>query len=489
MKITRNTFRKRTVINLNDTTKTKRLGDISDVVTMSNTDKFVIIVNGQEWLISKANLQKVFTGLSSDDYAKINKIVIDGNGVKFLNDKGEYADITTLFNQDQFVKNASGLIELSGYHTHSNQENILEKFTVDDSGALLFNGELISSYTLPIASTDNLGGVKVDGTTITIDENGVIHGANTYILPTASNTVLGGVKVDNDTIKINEGVISADVIGNWSAGTSYPVGYFVVYGEGMWECMVAHTSESTFNESKWMPVAFRAIKIYNWSTNTDYYLYQLVVYNNMLYRAIEKHTSGGSFDESKWELISGGTTGTTINDWSAQTDYVVGNLVINETTLYKCNTNHTSAETFDETESANWTVLSGEKGDKGYSPAASVAQTDTGCTITVTDALGTTTANLINGTDGVSPVAYVTPTENGCVVTVTDDSGTTTANLSNGVTPHIDETTKHWFIGDVDTGVSADGTVSQAEFDELKALISSVNTSLENTLNGGEANG
>ena len=469
--------------------ETKRLGDIDEVATMSNDDKFIIIVNGREWLISKSNLQKVFTGLSSDDYTKINKIVIDGNGVKFLNDKGEYADITTLFNQDQFVKNASGLIELSEYHTHSNQENILDKFTIDESGALCFNGEVINSYSLPTASTDTLGGVKVDGTTITVDEDGTIHGANTYELPTASDTVLGGVKVDSDTIKINDGVISADVIGNWSAGTSYPVGYFVVYGEGMWECMVAHTSESTFNESKWMPVAFRAIKIYNWSTNTDYYLYQLVVYNNMIYRAIEKHTSGDSFDESKWELISGGTTGTTINNWSASTDYAIGDLVINEIILYQCKSEHTSGETFDETESANWTALSGEKGDKGYSPVASVEQTDTGCMITIIDASGTTTANLTNGTDGVSPVAYVTPTENGCVVTVTDDSGTTTANLSNGVTPHIDETTKHWFIGDVDTGVSADGTVSQTEFDELKALISSVNTSLENTLNGGEANG
>ena len=425
---------------MSDTVKTKRLGDISVITTMNNDDKFLIIVQGQEWLISKANLQKVFTGLSSDDYNKLNKIVINGNGVKFLNDKGEYADITTLFNQDQFEKNTSGLIELSGYHTHSNQENILDKFTVDDSGALLFNGELINSYTLPIASTDTLGGVKVDGSTITIDENGVIHGANTYELPTASDTVLGGIKIDNDTIKINEGVISADVIGNWSAGTSYPIGYFVVYDNKLYQCIVANS------DTEWT--------------------------------------------ESNWNLIGNSkVSGTTINNWTATTDYVIGDLVINETKLYQCNTEHTSGETFDETESANWIVLSGEKGDKGYSPIASVEQTDTGCTVTVTDASGTTTANLINGTDGISPVANVTPTENGCVVTVTDSSGTSTANLSNGITPHIDETTKHWFVGDVDTGVSADGTVSQAEFDELKALISSVNTSLENTLNGGEANG
>ena len=415
---------------------TKRLGDISDVVTMSNDDKFLIIVSGQEWLISKSNLQKVFTGLSSDDYAKINKIVINGNGVKFLNDKGEYADITTLFNQDQFVKNASGLIELSGYHTHSNQENILDKFTIDESGALLFNGEAISSYTLPIASKDNLGGVKVDGSTITIDESGVIHGANTYELPTASDTVLGGVKVDGDTIKINDGVISADVIGNWSAGTSYPVGYFVVYGEGMWECMVAHTSQSAFEESKWMPVAFRAIKVYNWGANTDYYLYQLVVYNNMLYRAIEKHTSGGSFDESKWELISGGTTGTTINDWSAQTDYVVGDLVINDTTLYQCNTNHTSGETFDETESANWTALSGAKGEKGYdgfSPTVTATTVSNGVDLTIVDKNGTQNVGIRNGADGNDgKSAYELAVDNG--YTGTEEEWLASLKGTNGVT-------------------------------------------------------
>ena len=341
---------------MSDTVKTKRLGDISVITTMNNDDKFLIIVQGQEWLISKTNLQKVFTGLSSDDYAKINKIVIDGNGVKFLNDKGEYADITTLFNQDQFVKNASGFIELSGYHTHSNQENILDKFTVDENGALYFNGEVISSYTLPIASKDNLGGIKVDGTTITIDENGTIHGANTYILPTASDTILGGVKVDNDTIKVNEGVISADVIGNWSAGTSYPVGYFVVYDNKLYECT---------------------------SANSD-----------------------ASWNEEHWQSIGSSSSGTTINNWSALTDYVVGDLVINGTTLYQCNTEHISGDSFNEAESANWIALSGEKGVKGndgFSPTVSVEQIGTGYTITITDVNGTTTANLTNGADGITP--------------------------------------------------------------------------------------
>ena len=344
--------------------ETKRLGDIDEVVTMDNADRFVIIVNGQEWLISKANLQKVFTGLSSNDYAKINKIVIDGNGIKFLNDKGEYVDITTLFNQDQFVKNASGLIELSGYHTHSNQENILDKFTVDESGALCFNGEVISSYTLPTASTDTLGGVKVDGTTITVDEDGTIHGANTYELPIASNTILGGVKVDNDTIKVNEGVISADVIGNWSAGTSYPVGYFVVYDNKLYECTSAN-SDTSWNGEHWQP-------------------------------------------------IGSSSSGITINDWSASTDYVVGDLIINDTTLYQCNTNHTSGETFDETESANWTVLSGEKGDDGFSPTVTATIVSNGVDLTIVDKNGTQNVGIRNGTDGTDgKSAYRLAVDNG----------------------------------------------------------------------------
>jgi hypothetical protein len=65
-----------------------------------------------------------------------------------------------------------------------------------------------AQYTLPTASTSILGGVKVDGTSITIDGNGVIHGANTYVLPQATTSQLGGVRVDGTTITVNNGVIS-----------------------------------------------------------------------------------------------------------------------------------------------------------------------------------------------------------------------------------------------------------------------------------------
>lgn len=306
---------------------TTRLGDIEEVATMNNADKFIIIINGQEWLISKTNLQKVFTGLSSEDYAKLNKIVINGNGTKFLGDNGEYIDVITLFNQEQFEKDASGLININGYHTHENQTDILNKFTIDESETLRFNGEAISSYSLPIAS----------------------------------DTVLGGVKIDNDTIKTNDGVISADVIGNWSAGTNYPVGYFVVYNSKLYECISANS------DTEW--------------------------------------------NEEHWDLIGGNTIGTTINNWTASTDYTVNDLVINGTTLYQCKVEHTSGESFDETEAANWSALSGEKGDKGengndgndgFSPTVTATVVSNGVDITIVDKNGNQQVGIRNGTDGVN---------------------------------------------------------------------------------------
>ena len=314
-------------------------------------------------------------------------------------------------NSNEFTISGETL-KINGYHTHNNVE-ILNNFALNENGALVYDGNIIGGYTLPIATEETLGGIKPDGTTITIDEDGTIHGANTYELPVASDTVLGGVKIDNDTIKSNNGVISADVIGNWSAGTSYPVGYFVVYDNKLYECT---------------------------SANSD-----------------------TSWNGEHWQLIGDSSSGTTINNWSASTDYVIGDLVINETTLYQCNTEHTSDETFDETESANWTALSGAKGEKGYdgfSPIAKVVATETGATITITDGTETTTVDIVNG--------------------------------ENGITPHIDETTKHWMVGETDTGVLAEGingisptaTVEQTETGATITIVSGEQTTTAELTNG-----
>jgi len=67
------------------------------------------------------------------------------------------------------------------------------------------------AYTLPTASSSVLGGIKI-GQNLTIDAQGVLSAVQgNYTLPTASTTVLGGVKVDGTSITIDgNGVITAN---------------------------------------------------------------------------------------------------------------------------------------------------------------------------------------------------------------------------------------------------------------------------------------
>src|SRR5574344_1572448 len=186
-----------------------------------------------------------------------------------------------------------------------------------ESGSQYYPADIGGTYTLPTASTTELGGVKIDGTTITIDANGVVsatvgantwstitgkpftsfgtsisvvdgvadvaddghnhiisnvdglqdaldgtvatvegkglstedyttaektklgtvaENANNYTLPTASTSTLGGVKVDGTTITINNGVISSSGGGGGGGGSDelwYPT-YDAVTGDLSW---------------------------------------------------------------------------------------------------------------------------------------------------------------------------------------------------------------------------------------------------------------
>ena len=83
----------------------------------------------------------------------------------------------------------------------------------------------------------------------------------------------------------------------------------------------------------------------------------------------------------------------------------------------------------------------GTNGSDGFSPVATVTQTSTGATVSITDKSGTTTANIVNGTngtngtngaDGFSPTASVAKTGATATITITDKTGTTTASISDG---------------------------------------------------------
>ena len=77
-------------------------------------------------------------------------------------------------------------------------------------------------YTLPVASSSVLGGVKV-GNNLSIDANGVLSATDTdtiYTLPNASSSTLGGIKVGNNLSIDANGVLSATLVkSDWNAST------------------------------------------------------------------------------------------------------------------------------------------------------------------------------------------------------------------------------------------------------------------------------
>lgn len=72
-------------------------------------------------------------------------------------------------------------------------------------------------YSLPIASTTTLGGVKI-GSGLTVAEDGTISAAAAYTLPTASSTVKGGIKVGSGLTMSSETLNHSNSI---TAKTSY----------------------------------------------------------------------------------------------------------------------------------------------------------------------------------------------------------------------------------------------------------------------------
>jgi hypothetical protein len=75
---------------------------------------------------------------------------------------------------------------------------------VDNSSITISNGGVISAATVGKANSSNLGTVRPDNTTININSSGVIT-ASAYA---ATSTILGHVRPDNVTIGINAGVLN-----------------------------------------------------------------------------------------------------------------------------------------------------------------------------------------------------------------------------------------------------------------------------------------
>ena len=112
-----------------------------------------------------------------------------------------------------------------------------------------------------------------------------------------------------------------------------------------------------------------------------------------------------------------------------------------DTYLSNCN------KTLKISEKVNYTLaewgdkLDNSQGVDGISPTVSIAETDNGHTVSITDVNGTKSfdvtngqngTNGTNGTNGVSPTVTVTKEGKVATITCTDVNGTTTATISDG---------------------------------------------------------
>ena len=157
-----------------------------------------LINNGSDWysITSKPfedmDLAYFSTKISDEGF---NVLTLNENTKNLLNNITSISSLTSGLSTRVITLESSS-------HTHSNKE-VIDLFAITEEDKLMWNGAEVG-YKLTPATQELLGGVKPDGTTITIDEDGTLHGANTYELPAATADSLGGVKVDGDSIGINE---------------------------------------------------------------------------------------------------------------------------------------------------------------------------------------------------------------------------------------------------------------------------------------------
>ena len=171
-----------------------------------------------------------------DALVDINNIVPEGGavgqvlkktaeGVEWANDEtGESVTIDSSLSdsstnpvQNKVIKGAlDNKADSTHNHTVSQVTDIAEVAKTGSYNDLTDKPAIPSEYELPIASSSQLGGIKIgNGLNIagdgTVSVTGGTGGGGSYTLPVASKTVLGGVK-KGDTVKISsDGTLNVDV--------------------------------------------------------------------------------------------------------------------------------------------------------------------------------------------------------------------------------------------------------------------------------------
>lgn len=161
------------------------------------------------WLLTGQNIDEFWTNvLQHNSFTTGAEILesnqlrlgVDNNTIK-VNSSGQlYSTVTVPANittQGNTFNGASQLVQL---------DSTGKLPAIDGSQLTNLPG---GSYTLPAATTSALGGVKPDGTTITVDEDGTIHSTQEGFADLATNNVFTGTNQFQSTVTVGNGFNTA----------------------------------------------------------------------------------------------------------------------------------------------------------------------------------------------------------------------------------------------------------------------------------------
>ncbi len=190
--------------------------------------------------------------------------------------------------------------------------------------------------------------------------------------------------------------------GDWTASTAYVIDDIVKYGANTYVCISNHTSSSDESQfyadtgaNKWDLQGEGIVNKGDWAASTWYKINDVVKYGNIQYRTVSGHSSQATFDTTKFVVY---VEGLKFEDtWTANNPYQIGDVVTYRGYSYISKTIHTSSSS-PNADTTNWDVITtGFSAQGEYDASTAYAPGD------VVRYGGNTYVNKVTST-GVAPI-------------------------------------------------------------------------------------